>query len=154
MKNFNIEIILYKILLTRKNQRCFFLIKIFNENLNLNYLVNMELINDYINDTTLILSNGRDVKYVKYELFKENILSIIRNYLDNNKELIYLELIENKRENLTNLYFKIYDNKIDIIINDKHLQFNKNEHNIEQLYKIINFIDDPMTYVNYNVKNI
>jgi hypothetical protein len=114
----------------------------------------MELINDYINDTTLILSNGRDVKYVKYELFKENILSIIKNYLDNNNELIYLELIENKRENLTNLYFKIYDNKIDIIINDKHLQFNKNEHNIKQLYKIINFIDDPMTYVNYNVKNI
>jgi hypothetical protein len=152
MENFNIEIILYKILLTRKNQRCFFLIKIFSENFN--YLVNMELINDYINDTTLILSNGRDVKYVKYELFKENILSIIKNYLDNNNELIYLELIENKRENLTNLYFKIYDNKIDIIINDKHLQFNKNEHNIKQLYKIINFIDDPMTYVNYNVKNI
>ena len=150
MTNFNIEMILYKILLTIKNQRCFFLIKIFNDNMK--YLLNVEIINDYINETIIIINNGRDSKCVRYELFKENILYIIRNYLDNNNMPLYLEFIENRKENLTNFYFKIYDDKIDIIINDKITQFTKNEHNIKQLYKIINFIDDPMTYVNYDDK--
>lgn len=150
MTNFNIEMILYKILLTIKNQRCFFLIKIFNDNMK--YLLNVEIINDYINETIIIINNGRDSKCVRYELFKENILYIIRNYLDNNNMPLYLEFLENRKENLTNFYFKIYDDKIDIIINDKITQFTKNEHNIKQLYKMINFIDDPMTYVNYDDK--
>ena len=116
------------------------------------YLLNVEIINDYINETIIIINNGRDSKCVRYELFKENILYIIRNYLDNNNMPLYLEFLENRKENLTNFYFKIYDDKIDIIINDKITQFTKNEHNIKQLYKMINFIDDPMTYVNYDDK--
>ena len=111
-------------------------------------------VDEYI-DKFVIFNNGINKQAIEWEKFKNNLLYFLQKcnekFYSNNNEETSLILINANPQNYGNLYFKTYYNKIILVYNNCNLCFDLISENLDELYKIITYIENPENFIHLPV---
>jgi hypothetical protein len=152
MNKIKIEIIPFKISLLKNKTECKMHIKIIllNNTLSFECIYIDEYIKEYV-----IFNNGTNKQVIEWEKFKNNLLYFLQKcnekFYTNNNEEVTLMLISANPQNYGNLYFKTYYNKIILVYNNCNLDFDLTSENLDELYKIITYIENPDNFTHLQV---
>jgi hypothetical protein len=152
MDKIKIEITPFKLSLLENKTGCKMFIKIglLHNTLSFECIYIDEYIKAY-----LIFNNGTNKEVIEWEKFKNNLLYFLQKcnekFYTNSKEEANCILINSTPQNNGNLYFQSCRNKIMLINNNDYLNFDLIAENIDELYKIISFIENPDNFIHLPV---
>ncbi len=148
MIKIKIEITPREILFLKNKKACKILIKIIflNTFLSIGCLYIDEYTNQYI-----ILDNGTNKEVINWETFKKDLLYFLQKcnekfFLSSKEESNYI-LIHPTPNNSGNLYFQTCRDQIMLIHNNTHINFDLINENLDELYKIISYIENPENFI-------
>ena len=152
MNKIKIEIIPFKLSLLKKKIGCKMIIKIIllTNTLSFECVYIDEYIKQYV-----IFNNGTNKQVIEWEKFKNNMLYFLQKcnekfYTNQNEEAV-LMLISGNPKNYGNLYFKTYYNKIILVYNNCNLSFDLISENLDELHKIITYIENSDNFIHLPV---
>jgi hypothetical protein len=148
MTKIKIELTPYRMLFLKNKKACKIFIKIIFPNtfLSIGCLYIDEYINQYV-----ILDNGTNKEVIKWEIFKRDLLYFLQRcnekfFLTSREEANYI-LIHPTSNNSGNLYFQTYRDQIMLIHNNTYLNFGLTSENLDEIYKIISYIENPENFL-------